>query len=188
MQIQRFTIEGPVLFKPKRWGDERGFFAEVFRQDIFDREVGPRVFVQDNHSTSRVKGTLRGLHYQRPPMAQGKLVRVTRGAALDVIVDARVGSPSYGQHLAVELSEDNGEVFWVPEGFLHGFCTLTDHVDFLYKVTAFYSQPHDGAVRWDDPDLAIQWPFPAEGLTLSAKDMAAPAFRDLGPVFTPSSL
>jgi dTDP-4-dehydrorhamnose 3,5-epimerase len=183
VQIQRFDIEGPVLLTPKRWGDERGHFAEVFRQDVFDREVGPRVFVQDNHSTSMVKGTLRGLHFQRPPFAQGKLVRVTRGAALDVIVDARVSSPTFGRHLAVELSEDNGHVFWVPAGFLHGFCTLTDHVDFLYKVTAYYSQPHDGAVRWNDPDLGIRWPFDDASVTLSPKDQAAPAFRDLGPVF-----
>lgn len=183
MRIERFDIEGPVLFIPKRWGDERGFFAEVFRQDIFEREVGPRVFVQDNHSASHVKGILRGLHYQRPPMAQGKLVRVTHGAALDVIVDARHGSPTYGKHLAVELSEDNGRVFWVPEGFLHGFCTLTDHVDFIYKVTAYYSQPHDGAVCWNDPDLGIKWPFEDSALTLSPKDRNAPAFRDLGKVF-----
>ncbi len=183
MRADRFTIDGPVLFTPKRWGDERGFFAEVFRQDIFDREVGPRTFVQDNHSTSLAKGTLRGLHYQRPPVAQGKLVRVTRGAALDVIVDARASSPTYGQHLSVELTEGNGQIFWVPEGFLHGFCTLTDHVDFLYKVTAYYSQPHDGSVRWNDPDLGIVWPFAERDLALSAKDLTAPAFRDLGPVF-----
>jgi dTDP-4-dehydrorhamnose 3,5-epimerase len=183
MQIQRFDIEGPVLFTPKRWGDDRGFFAEVYRQDIFDREVGARVFVQDNHSTSRQKGTLRGLHYQRNPMAQGKLVRVTRGAVLDVIVDTRSSSPTFGKHMGVELSEDNGQVFWVPEGFLHGFCTLTEHADFLYKVTAHYSQPHDGGVRWNDPDLGIKWPFPDDALTLSAKDLVAPAFRDLGRIF-----
>lgn len=183
MDIQTFNIQGPLLFVSKRFGDDRGFFAEVFRQDIFDQAAGPRQFVQDNHSTSRVRGTLRGLHYQRPPMAQGKLVRVTRGAALDVIVDARISSPTFGEHVAVELSEDRGEVFWVPEGFLHGFCTLTDHVDFLYKVTAFYSQAHDGAIRWNDPDLSIKWPFDEAAMTLSPKDRTAPAFRDLGPVF-----
>lgn len=183
MHVQRFDIEGPVLFTPTRWGDNRGYFAEVFRQDVFDDEVGPRRFVQDNHSTSRVKGTLRGLHYQRPPMAQGKLVRVSRGAVLDVIVDARSSSPSYGQHITVELSEENGKVLWVPEAFLHGFCTLTDHVDFLYKVTEFYSPPHDGVVRWNDSDLGINWPFKDTMLTLSPKDLGALAFRDLGPVF-----
>jgi dTDP-4-dehydrorhamnose 3,5-epimerase len=183
MQAQRLPIDGPVLFTPKRWGDERGFFAEVYRQDVFEREVGTRTFVQDNHSTSSEKGTLRGMHFQKNPMAQGKLVRVTSGAVLDVIVDIRASSPTYGQHLAVELTEENGQVLWVPEGFLHGFCTLTDHVSFLYKVTAFYSAAHDGAVRWNDPDLDLRWPFPVEALTLSPKDRAAPLLRDLGPLF-----
>lgn len=183
MQVQRFDIDGPVLFTPKRWGDDRGFFAEVYRRDVFEREVGARDFVQDNHSTSRQKGTLRGLHFQKNPMAQGKLVRVTRGAALDVIVDIRASSPTFGQHLAVELTEVNGQVFWVPEGFLHGFCTLSDHVDFLYKVTAFYSPAHDGAVRWNDPELGIRWPFPDDALTLSPKDRAAPLLSEIGRIF-----
>ncbi|MCZ8182208.1 MAG: dTDP-4-dehydrorhamnose 3,5-epimerase [Beijerinckiaceae bacterium] len=183
MRVERLDLDGPVLFTPQRWGDDRGHFAEVFRQDVFEREVGVRRFVQDNHSVSRAKGTVRGLHFQRPPMAQGKLVRVSRGAVLDVIVDARASSPTYGRHLAIELSEENGHVLWVPEGFLHGFCTLTDNVDLLYKVTAFYSAPHDGAVRWNDPDLGISWPVDEASARLSAKDAAAPSFRDLGPVF-----
>lgn len=183
MQIQRFSIDGPVLLTPKRWGDERGYFAEVYRQDVFEREVGPRNFVQDNHSTSLQKGILRGLHYQRNPMAQGKLVRVACGAALDVIVDIRSSSSTYGQHIAVELTEEKGHVLWVPEGFLHGFCTLSDRVDFLYKVTAHYSPSHDAVVRWNDPTLGIRWPFPDDALTLSVKDRAAPLLAEIGPVF-----
>ena len=136
MQVDRFNIEGPLLLTPKRHGDARGFFSEVFRQDVFDAAVGGAVgFVQDNHSVSKMKGVLRGLHFQRPPFAQGKLVRVTKGAVLDVAVDARVGSPTYGRHVAAELSADNWSQLWVPPGFLHGFCTLSDEVEFLYKVT-----------------------------------------------------
>lgn len=179
MQVQRFEIDGPVLFTPVRRGDARGFFSEVFRQDIFERHCGAASFVQDNHSRSEQRGTLRGLHFQSPPMQQGKLVRVTRGAAFDVAVDARAGSPTYGRHISVTLSDENWQQLWVPPGFLHGFCTLCDNVEFLYKVTAFYSPEHDGAVAWDDPDIGIDWPFPGENLTLSARDRQAPRLRDL---------
>ena len=182
MQVDSFDIAGPLLLTPKRHGDLRGFFAEVYRQDQFDAAVGPTVFVQDNHSRSARRGTIRGLHYQSPPHAQAKLVRVTRGAVLDVVVDARHGSPSYGRHVAVELSEENGRQLWVPTGFLHGFCTLTDDVEFLYKVTDYYSPENDGAVAFDDPDLAIAWPMQGEA-SVSDKDRNAPAFKDLGPVF-----
>lgn len=183
MNIQQLDIEGPLLVSLRKHGDERGFFSEVFRKDVFEAAAGPLEFVQDNHSRSATKGTLRGLHYQAPPMAQGKLVRVTRGAVLDVAVDIRRDSPHYGRHVAVELSEANWQALWVPPGFLHGFCTLTDDVEFLYKVTAYYSPAHDGSVAWNDPDLAIEWPFAEAMLTLSAKDRAAPLLRDIPAIF-----
>ena len=183
MHFQPLALEGLFLITPKRWGDTRGFFSEVYRQDLFEAAVGPVTFVQDNHSYSAPRGTLRGLHYQAPPVAQGKLVRVTRGAVLDVAVDIRKASPTYGQHVAVELSAENGQQLWIPPGFLHGFCTLTDDVEFLYKVTSVYSASHDGAVLFNDPDIGITWPFPEAELTLSPKDLAAPRLRDLPPVF-----
>jgi dTDP-4-dehydrorhamnose 3,5-epimerase len=179
VQIRRFSVEGPVLFVPRVFGDHRGFFLETFRQDLFEREAGPAAFVQDNHSFSAKRGTLRGLHYQKAPMAQGKLVRVTRGAVLDVAVDIRPGSPSYGRSIAVELLALDPAMLWIPPGFLHGFCTLVDDTDFLYKVTQYYSAADDGAVIWNDPDLDIAWPFPAAELTISDKDRAAPRLRDL---------
>jgi dTDP-4-dehydrorhamnose 3,5-epimerase len=178
MQVDGFEIDGPLLFTPARHGDARGFFSEVFRQAAFDEAAGPTRFVQDNHSVSTVRGVLRGLHFQRPPFVQGKLVRVSRGAVLDVVVDAREGSPTYGRHVCAELSAGNWRQLWAPPGFLHGFCTLTDEVEFLYKVTAPYSAPHDGAVAFDDPDLGVAWPFPREALTLSAKDASAPRLKD----------
>ncbi len=183
MQVDTFDIEGPLLLTPPRHGDARGFFSEVFRQDAFEGAAGPVRFVQDNHSVSAARGVLRGLHFQRPPFAQGKLVRVARGAVLDVAVDAREGSPTYGRHLTVELSADNWRQLWVPPGFLHGFCTLTEETEFLYKVTAFYSAPHDAAAAFDDPDIGVRWPFPREALTLSDRDRAAPRLRDLAPIF-----
>lgn len=183
MDIQPLAIAGPLLMTLRRHGDARGFFSEVFRKDMFEAAAGPVDFVQDNHSRSAAKGTLRGLHYQAPPRAQGKLVRVTRGAVLDVAVDIRRSSPNYGQHVTVVLSEDNWQALWVPPGFLHGFCTLTDDVEFLYKVTDYYSPEHDGSVAFNDPDIAIDWPFPEDALTLSAKDKAAPRLRDLPPIF-----
>lgn len=178
MNVRAFAIEGPLLLTPARHGDARGFFSETFRQDVFEASAGPVGFVQDNFSRSPQKGTVRGLHYQAPPKAQGKLVRVGAGAVLDVIVDVRQGSPTYGQHLAVELSADNWSQLWVPPGFLHGFCTLTPDVDLLYKVTDFYSPEHDGAVAFDDPDLGIDWPVTRADVTLSAKDAMAPRLRD----------
>jgi dTDP-4-dehydrorhamnose 3,5-epimerase len=184
VNISTFPVDGPLLLEPRRFGDDRGFFSEVFRQDAFDAAAGPTVFVQDNHSRSAKRGTIRGLHYQRPPVAQGKLVRVTRGAVIDIAVDVRNGSPTYGQHVSVELSESNWRQLWVPPGFLHGFCTLTADCEFLYKVTAYYSQPDDGAVRWNDPALAIEWPVPEADATLSAKDAAAPLLAELPPIFT----
>ena len=183
MQIDTFDIAGPLLLAPARHGDARGFFSEVFRQDRFEAAAGAVGFVQDNHSRSQKRGVIRGLHYQAPPFAQGKLVRVTRGAVYDVAVDARRGSPSYGRHVGVELSEANWRQLWVPPGFLHGFCTLTDDVEFLYKVTSYYSPEHDGAVAFDDPELGIDWPLDGIEPLVSDKDRRAPAFADMPAVF-----
>ena len=129
------------------------------------------------------KGTIRGLHFQRPPFAQGKLVRVTRGAVVDVVVDIRLGSPTFGHHVKVELSAANWRQLWVPAGMLHGFCTLEDHTEFLYKVTAYYDAASDGGVRFDDPDLGIAWPVAAEVATVSDKDRKAPRLHELPPIF-----
>jgi dTDP-4-dehydrorhamnose 3,5-epimerase len=183
VKIEETALPGVLLLTPKAFGDDRGTFMEAFRQDVFAGAAPGVVFVQDNVSLSRRKGTVRGLHYQRPPMGQGKLVRCGRGAILDVAVDIRSGSPNYGRHVAVELGAENRRQLWVPSGFLHGFCTLTDDAEVLYKVTAHYSPQHDGAVAWDDPDLGIAWPVDAASAILSAKDAAAPRLRDAGALF-----
>jgi dTDP-4-dehydrorhamnose 3,5-epimerase len=179
MLFTRLAIPDVVLIEPKRIGDARGSFSETFRQDRFTAEIGPVTFVQDNQSRSALKGTIRGLHFQREPRAQGKLVRAIRGAALDVAVDIRAGSPSFGRFEAVELSAENGHQLWMPPGFLHGFCTLSDDVELAYKVTDYYSPEHDAGVRWDDPDIGIPWPVDANAVVLSDKDRKAPLLRDL---------
>jgi dTDP-4-dehydrorhamnose 3,5-epimerase len=184
MQVEALQIPGPLLFTPERRGDDRGYFSETFRQDVFETHAGPFRFVQDNHSRSRQKGTIRGLHYQAPPHAQGKLVRATRGRVLDVVVDARVGSPCYGRHAWAELGEDDGRQLWAPPGFLHGFCTLTDDVEFLYKVTAYYDGPSDAAIAFDDPALGIDWPVAPADAHVSAKDRHAPPFAQMPPLFS----
>jgi dTDP-4-dehydrorhamnose 3,5-epimerase len=181
MKFTRLAIPDVVLIEPKRIGDTRGSFSEIFRQDRFTAEVGPVTFVQDNQSRSALKGTIRGLHFQRKPRTQGKLVRAIRGAVLDVAVDIRTGSPSFGRFEAVELSAENGQQLWVPPGFLHGFCTLTDDVELAYKVTDYYSPEHDACVRWDDPDIGIPWPVAASEAVLSDKDRKALLLRDLAP-------
>ena len=175
MQIERTPIDGVLILTPARFGDHRGFFSESWNRRTLE-EAGVHLpdFVQDNHSVSARAGTLRGLHYQAPPHAQGKLVRCGRGALLDVAVDARRGSPTYGRHVAVELTADNGRQLWVPAGMLHGFVTLTDDTEIVYKCTDYYDRASDGAVRWDS--VGVDW-----GVTdpvLSDKDAAAPAFAD----------
>lgn len=183
MDIVPLSLAGLALITPRRHGDGRGFFSEVFRQDVFEAALGPIAFVQDNHAHSAKKGTLRGLHAQLHPMAQGKLVRVTRGAVLDVAVDARRASPTFGQHVCIELSAANWHQIWIPPGFLHGYCTLTEDTELLYKVSARYSPVHERTIAFDDPDLAINWPFDREELTLSPKDLAAPRLRDVVDLF-----
>jgi dTDP-4-dehydrorhamnose 3,5-epimerase len=168
----------PLLIEPQVFEDDRGFFFESFNQGRFDMLVGePVEFVQDNHSQS-AKGVLRGLHYQIPPVEQGKLVRVSRGAVYDVAVDIRKSSASFGEWVAYELSEDNFHQLWIPPGFAHGFLALTDMTDVLYKTTSYYAPESDRSLRWDDPDIGIAWPL--DGLTpmVSPKDQAAPSLVD----------
>ncbi len=167
-----------LLIEPTVFRDERGYFFESFNQQVFDRAVGGRVaFVQDNHSRS-VRGVLRGLHYQLPPHAQGKLVRVTQGAVYDVAVDIRRSSPTFGRWVGVELSAENFRQLWIPPGYAHGFVALTDSADFLYKTTDVWAKSCDRAIRWDDPELAIDWMLPVPEPLLAAKDRAAPVLRD----------
>lgn len=179
MRIEKTAIEGVLVFEPKLFGDERGFFMESFNQRLFDDAVGaPVAFVQDNHSRS-ARGVLRGLHFQRAPHAQGKLVRVAAGAVFDVAVDIRPGSATYGRWVGVELSADNHRQLWIPPGLAHGFLVLSDSADFLYKTTDYYAPQAEGSLRWDDPDLAIAWPDAGVAPVLSAKDAVAPGLREL---------
>jgi len=179
MQATPTGIEGVVVFEPKVFGDARGFFLESFRQNVFDAAVGGHVeFVQDNHSRSP-RGVLRGLHWQEAPHAQGKLVRVTRGAVFDVAVDIRRGSPTFGRWFGVELSDTNHRQLWIAPGLAHGFLVTSEVADFLYKTTTYYAPEAERALRWDDPDLAIAWPDVGAAPTVSAKDAAAGAFASL---------
>ena len=179
----RYDVAGPVLITPRRFGDHRGFFLETYSTRDFAALGIPEVFVQDNHSLSAQPGTIRGMHFQLAPFAQGKLVRVLRGAILDIAVDIRRSSATYGRHIAVELSADNAQQFFIPAGFAHGFCTLVPDTEVAYKVTAFYAPDCDRGITWDDPDLALPWPFPADAVHLSDKDRRAPRLRDLPPAF-----
>lgn len=169
MQIIKTEIEGVVVIEPKVFGDHRGYFFESFSERDFTTQVREIKFVQDNESKS-CYGVLRGLHFQKPPYAQSKLVRVVRGAVLDVAVDIRRGSPTFGKHVAVELTEENHRQFFIPRGFAHGFVVLSDEAVFQYKCDSFYAPQHEGAIAWDDPDLAIDWKVPTEKLILSEKD------------------
>ena len=183
MKITPLEIPDLLLIEPTRIGDSRGFFSETFRADRFEEAAGPIRFVQDNQSLSATRGTIRGLHFQKDPRAQGKLIRVTRGAILDVAVDIRQGSPTYGRHVAVELSLETWRQLWVPAGFLHGFCTLTYDTEVIYKVTDYYSREHDAGVRWNDPDIGVAWPVSEAEAQLSEKDKTAPLLRDIGTPF-----
>jgi dTDP-4-dehydrorhamnose 3,5-epimerase len=182
--FERFDIPDVLLVKPKKFGDARGYFMETFRQSLFEEQAGAIRFVQDNQSLSADVGTVRGLHFQLLPHAQGKLVSCIAGAILDVAVDIRVGSPTYGKHVSAELTAENGHQLWVPAGFAHGFCTLEPMTKVSYKVTDYYSAEHDRGLRWDDPDLGIAWPVAAENAVLSAKDKNQPGFRALDAYFT----
>ena len=175
MDISKTTLDGVFVITPRRFADERGYFSESWNRNALQNAgLALPEFVQDNHSLSRKAGTLRGLHFQAPPFAQGKLVRCGRGALFDVAVDIRAGSPSYGAWFGTELSAENGKQLWVPPGFLHGFVTRADNTEILYKCTAFYNTEADGAVRWDS--CGIDWGQTAP--LLSEKDTAAPALAD----------
>ena len=181
LKVERLDIPDVLLVEPARFGDARGFFSEVWSQRALAAQGLDVAFVQDNHSLSREVGVLRGLHFQRPPAAQGKLVRVVRGAILDVAVDIREGSATYGRHVAVELSAANWRQLWVPRGFAHGFCTLEPDTEVLYKVDAYYDRAADAGIAWDDPALGIAWPVGAP--VLSDKDRAAPRLAEIPPPF-----
>tara|TARA_R110002074_G_C12549322_1_gene666436 strand:- start:4139 stop:4717 length:579 start_codon:yes stop_codon:yes gene_type:complete len=177
------SIPDVWVLEPVIHGDDRGYFVETFRQDLFEDAVGHAVkFVQDNESKSS-KGVLRGLHFQLAPHAQSKLVRVIEGSVLDVAVDIRQGSDTYGQHVAVELTADNKKQMFVPRGFAHGFVVLSDTATFAYKVDNYYSPECDRGLAFDDQQLNIDWRLPADQLQLSAKDIRQPTFTDLGTCF-----
>ncbi len=173
MNIVRTEIEGVVIIEPKVFGDDRGYFFESFSEREFCQQVRRVRFVQDNESKSR-RGVLRGLHFQKPPFAQSKLVRVVRGAVLDVAVDIRNGSPTFGRHVAVELTGDNHRQLFIPRGFAHGFAVLSDEAVFQYKCDNFYAPQSEGAIAWNDPALGIDWRLPEDKVVLSEKDRRHP--------------
>jgi dTDP-4-dehydrorhamnose 3,5-epimerase len=176
MQVIATRLPEVLILEPKVFGDERGFFLESYNRTRFNELTGTSFeFVQDNHSRS-ARGVLRGMHYQLPPHAQGKLVRVVSGRVFDVAVDMRRTSPRFGQHVGVELSAENRRQLWVPPGFAHGFLVLSESADFLYKTTAYYAPGHEGAVIWNDPTLAIEWPTQGLEVLVSDKDLRAPKF------------
>jgi dTDP-4-dehydrorhamnose 3,5-epimerase len=179
MKIDRLEIADVLLLTPTRHTDPRGFFSETFRADVFAADGINAIFVQDNHAYSSQKGVLRGLHFQIPPHAQGKLVRCSRGAILDVAVDIRRGSPSYGRHVATELSAANWKQLWIPPGFAHGYVTLENDCEVIYKVTDYYARECDRGIAFDDPALAIDWWIPAGDLLLSDKDRKHPRLSEM---------
>ena len=183
MLVEDTPIAGVKIIAPRKWGDQRGFFSEVYNKQALAAAGVDLDFVQDNHSWSGEAGVVRGLHFQTPPFAQTKLVRVTRGAILDVAVDLRRSSPTFGRHVAIELSAANWRQLLAPIGVAHGFCTLEPGAEVLYKVTAYYSPANDGGLAWDDPDLGIAWPVSAEKAILADKDRRHPRLADLPAIF-----
>jgi dTDP-4-dehydrorhamnose 3,5-epimerase len=183
MEFKTFDISGPLLIKPTRIGDSRGWFSETFRDDLFRENAGPVEFVQHNQSMSAAKGTVRGLHFQLAPMAQGKLVRCLKGSILDVVVDIRRSSPTFGQHVSAELTAENGHQLWVPSGFAHGFVTLVENTEVFYLVTSRYSPAHDRGLLWSDPALGIDWRIGEGQAQLSDKDRKLPVLSDLQDLF-----
>lgn len=177
MKVIDTEIEGLVILEPQVFGDDRGYFFESFSLKRFEEKVSKTVFVQDNESKSKY-GVLRGLHYQLPPYTQAKLVRVVKGRVLDVAVDIRKGSPTFGKHVAVELSEENKLQFFLPKGFAHGFAVLSEEAVFQYKCDEYYAPDHEGAIRYDDPELGIDWKLPVEDIILSEKDKKHPRLQD----------
>lgn len=184
MQVRSSDVSDVKLFTPRHIGDERGYFAETFRNDIFVAHCGEQVFVQDNESLSAKAGTVRGLHFQTAPHEQGKLVRCTAGALFDVAIDIRSGSPTYGKWVGEILTPENGKQLWVPPGFAHGFCSLEPNTVIYYKVTGYYSAECDKGLAWDDPEICVAWPDIADPETLSTKDRKQPLLSELPAYFT----
>lgn len=182
MKVIKTAIEDVVIIEPDVFGDSRGYFFESYSQKKFDEQVRPVKFVQDNESKSKY-GVLRGLHFQKGKDAQSKLVRVVKGRVLDVAVDIRKGSPTFGKYVAVELTEDNHRQLFVPRGFAHGFSVLSEEVIFQYKCDNLYAPQSEGAIAWNDPDIGIDWQLPAEDVLLSAKDSAHPMLKDATDLF-----
>ena len=183
MEIEALPITEVLVLTPRRFADERGWFCESWNARAF-ADAGLDVsFVQDNHSLSRHSGTIRGLHFQTPPHAQGKLVRVVRGAIRDLAVDIRHGSPTFGRHVGVDISAEDGRQVWVPPGFAHGFCTLEPDTEVLYKVTDFYDRECDKGLLFSDPELGLDWGIDAAAATLSDKDRAHPTLAELPAYF-----
>ena len=178
MEIIKTQIEGVVIIEPRLFKEERGYFFESFNQKEFEDKVCKTKFIQDNESKSSY-GVVRGLHFQKPPFAQSKLVRVVKGAVLDVAVDIRKDSPTFRQHVAVELTEDNHRQFFIPRGFAHGFSVLSKEVIFQYKCDNFYAPQSEGAIAWDDPDLGIDWQISIDDILLSEKDKSHPKLAEL---------
>ncbi len=184
MDVIQTSLPEVKLVTPRRFGDKRGFFSETYNRRAF-AEIGiTEDFIQDNHAYSADRGTLRGLHFQAPPATQTKLVRVLRGAVLDVCVDLRHRSPNFGRHVMVELTAESGQQILCPRGFAHGVLTLMPNTEIAYKVDAYYAPELDLGLRYDDPDLAIDWPFPEDELILSEKDLNQPMLRELPEIFT----
>lgn len=183
MKILKTTLPGVKILTPDRYGDHRGFFAETYSRRVFAELGLVDEFVQDNHSFSVTAGTVRGLHFQAPPKSQVKLVRCGRGAIFDVAVDIRRGSPTYGQWVGEVLSEGNGKQLFIPEGFAHGFVTLEPNSEIVYKCSDYYAPETEGSLRWDDPDIGIEWPLTGEPV-LSEKDGVAPFLADFESPFT----
>lgn len=184
IEVVKTEIPGVLIIEPKVFGDDRGYFMESFNAREFTEKTGMKVnFVQDNESKSRY-GVLRGLHFQLPPYTQSKLVRVVKGKVLDVAVDIRKGSPTYGKYIACEMTGENKRQFFVPKGFAHGFCVLSDEAVFQYKCDDFYHPESEGAIAWNDPDIAIKWPVEAEKVILSEKDKHHPNLKDFISPFT----
>lgn len=184
MQFSSLDLDGVFEIKPQKMGDERGYFSEIFRMDDFARHGPPVEFVQDNQSFSARVGTVRGIHFQSPPSAQGKLVRCIAGSLLDVAVDLRSDSPTFGRWVAVTLSAEELNQLWVPVGFGHGFCTLEPNTVISYRVTNYYNPEHDFGVRWDDADIGVEWPDVANPDSLSVRDQRQPSFAELPRFFT----
>jgi dTDP-4-dehydrorhamnose 3,5-epimerase len=184
LEVIELDIPEVKIICPKRHGDSRGFFSETYNKALLSDAGIDIDFVQDNHAYSAEKGTVRGLHFQMPPFAQDKLVRVVRGAILDVALDLRLGSPTYGQHVSSVISAENGKQILVPSGFAHGLATLEPHTEVLYKVSQYYAPEHDRGILWNDPDLAIDWGLAEADAILSAKDRGLPGFGEIGACFS----